>query len=156
MKSKHIKRTIIAALLIAMTMVVFTAPGSFAFTGTTQTKATTKAPEKPKPVAINIAVVSETDAEVEIVIEKAEKKKTNPFKKTVNLKKGNNYFTYNKGTKGVYTVVINAFGDSTTQKVTAIQGSYAMLFSIAPPKDGDAKKASGIVYQDLTKIKDKK
>ena len=152
MQSKRYKRTILLLMLGIFAAVAFAMPESFAATGTT--KASTA--DKPKKVAINIAVMAEADAEVKISVEKVEKKKNKPLERTVNLKKGGNYFTYNKGKKGIYRVTINAFGDSTSQTVTAVKGEYTLLFNVAPPKDGDEKKAKPIVYQDLTKIKDKK
>lgn len=145
---------IIAAVIAGMAS--FPAQGVWAAPAKGDAKATTKAAEKPKTVVINMVVMSEENAEVDISVQKIEKKKTTPLLRTVSLKKGANYFTYNKGTKGNYKISVSAYGDTIAQNVTAVQGTYTMFFSVAPPKDGDAKKKSPITYQDLTNIKQKK
>ena len=163
MQSKHMKKTIVAAIVFTMITAMFALSGNVAFAKTSQTnaptstaaKTTTKPEEKPK-VVINIAVISERDAEVDIHVDKIVKDKTYSYEKTVILKKGNNYFSYNRGTKGNYRVSVNAFGDTTAQNLTAVKGKYTLLFKVAPPSDGDSKNSAPIVYQDLEKIKDKK
>ena len=144
----------IIALMIAV-WGVFAVQSAYA-AGATNAKATTKAAEKPKTVTINMIIESEKDAEAEIVLakQKAKKeKKGTSIEKTINLKKGKNYFTYNKGKKGNYTVSLIAYGNTAKQTVTAVKGSYTMFFSVAPPKDGDSKKTKAVEYKDLTKIK---
>jgi len=112
--------------------------------------------KKPKTVEINIIVNSEKDAEIELTVANITKKKTSSIMRTVELKSGNNYFTYNKGKKGKYQVTVGAYGDTLKQTVTAVQGKYTVYFQVAPPKDGDAKKTKPIQYKDLTEIKKKK
>ena len=152
-KSKRIVALVVAALMAVM--------GLFAVQDVwakekESTKATAKAAEKPKTVAVNMVIVAEQDAEIDLSVEKIQKKKTTPITRTVTLKKGPNYFTYDKGKKGNYKVTVGAYGDVSSQTVTAVQGAYTLYFQVAPPKDGDAKKTKTIVYQDLTKIKQKK
>ena len=155
MKVISIKRVLILiTVLMVVGMAGFTVQNVWA-AGTTQaTKATTKAAKKAKKVTINIIIKAEKEAEVDLIIEKkSKKKKKSAITKTVELKKGMNYFTYNKGKKGNYTVTMMAFGDTMKQKVTAVQGTYTLFFTVAPPKDGDEKKTKPIEYQDITKLK---
>ena len=146
-------------ILILITMVMIAAWGAFAIqtthaAATGSTKATTKAKEKAKTVTLNMIIKAEKDAEVEIVLEKHKKKKKSAsFEKTVSLKKGMNYFTYNRGKKGNYTVSLIAYGNTVKQSLTAVKGNYTVFFEVAPPKDGDSKKSETAQYQDLTKIK---
>lgn len=148
------KAMIMITVLVVAAMAGFTVQSVYA-AGNSTTKATTKAAEKPKTVSLNIILKADKDAEVELIIEKKSKKKSKKatISKTVNLKKGMNYFTYNKGKKGNYTITMIAFGDTVKQEVTAVQGAYTIFFSVAPPKDGDNKNSKAVEYQDLTKLK---
>ena len=149
MRSDSVKRSL--AVITAVVMVFIAGFGvQSAWAGTT-----TKA-EKPKTITLNMVIDSQTDAEVEILIEKINKDKVSSFSRIVSLKKGLNYFTYNKGKKGNYRVSVLAFGDTKKQSVTAVKGSYTVFFKVAPPADGDEKNVAAPKYQDLSKIKQKK
>ena len=152
MKVVSIKRMLILITVIAFAAVSCLTVQNVWAAGTDQSS--TKAVKKVKTVSINIIVKAEKDAEVDIIIEKKSKKKKKAvITKTVELKKGMNYFTYNKGKKGNYSVTVMAYGDTLKQNVTAVQGAYTLYFSVAPPKDGDDKKTKPIEYQDITKLK---
>lgn len=156
MNAVSIKRILILIIVFMVASVAcFTVQSVWAAGATQTTKATTKAAKKSKKVAINIIIRAEKDAEVDLIIEKKSKKskKKAVITKTVELKKGMNYFTYNKGKKGNYTISMMAFGDTMKQNVTAVQGAYTIFFTVAPPKDGDEKKTKPIEYQDITKLK---
>ena len=156
MNTISIRRILVLITVITVAAAAcFTAQSVWAGTARADAKATTKA-AKPKTVTINIVVMADQDAQVDLTVSKKKKKKTSAITRTVELKKGLNYFTYDKGKKGKYTVSVVAFGDTMKQKVTAVQGAYTTFFKVAPPKDGDNKEVKAPTYKDLSKIKQKK
>ena len=142
-----IRKVIALAAVLAVAGIAFAAQDIYGMTGTAKDK---------KTVAINLIIASEADAEVDITVEKVTKKRTSSLTRTVTLKKGMNYFTYNRGKKGYYRVTIAAYGDDMVQGVMAVKGAYTLYYTVAPPKDGDAKKSAPPAYQDLALIKQKK
>lgn len=151
MKAFSIKRALILITVMALAaMTCFTMQDAWVAEATQ----TTKAVKKAKKVTLNLIIKAEKDSEVELTIEKKTKKKSknSAISKTLELKKGMNYFTYNKGKKGNYTVSLIAYGDTVKQKVTAVQGAYTMYFTVAPPDDSKDKKDDTIEYKDITKL----
>lgn len=113
------------------------------------TKTAKAADKKAKKVTLNIIVMSEEDAQVDLTITRLGKTKKVILDKTLELKKGMNYLAYPKTTKGKYQVGLNAYGDDVYNQVTALSGMYTVFFNIAPPKDGDGDKKKNINYQIL-------
>ena len=154
MKAVSIKRITILIMAIVLAAMAFASVQSVWAAGTAAaTKSTTKTAEKPKTVTINIVIMAEADADVDLTVEKKKEKKdkkVTAITRTVSLKKGLNYFTYNKGKKGNYTVTMVAFGDTLKQSITAVQGAYTVFFKVAPPVDGDKGKMTPVIYRDLT------
>lgn len=153
-KKKYRAAAVVIALMVAVLAVGFAAPDRFA-AGTEKAAAqevhATKATEKKKKknVTLNIIVMSEKDAEVDLTITRMGKKKKDVYNKSLELKDGLNYLSYPKAWKGKYRINLNAYGDDLTSQVTVLSGMYTVFFNIAPPKDGDAKDKNKMNYQIL-------